>query len=436
MLGFLFTKTPLLFLVQSFWRDESFSFLMASRPVFEMLRLTATDFNPPLYYLVLKMWMTVLGHSEIVLRSLSLVFAVFTVYISYEFIVGVMHVRSKWRYFYFILILFSPFLTYYAFEARMYSMLACFGTLSWYFLAKKNRRGYILATIAGLYTHYFMVLVLVSQALYIVLTSRDAKRREALRIMGVAVAWFVPWILFVIAQKPPVSSQFWIVPPTSTTVMSSLAIMFTGFEEWVFGPIGASLYLLQLLIVVYILFALLIFQRKDGPIRHRLILSALWTAVPMTLILLISPWKPLFLPRYLIFCCIGLNLFLIETLEHVSKPLRTSLLFFLLLFCIIFQQKQIKAREKQDVRTVIRIIKAQMRPADVLFVDDVLNLPVAQYYFDEKRTFLIGKTYGEIPAYVGKVLIPQDRIVFQPPAFPRRAFILHDDLSYDIQSVH
>jgi hypothetical protein len=98
--------------------------------------------------------------------------------------------------------------------------------------------------------------------------------------------------------------------------------------------------------------------------------------------------------------------------------------------------KQIKAREKQDVKTVIRLIKAQMKPIDYLYVDNVLTLPVAQYYFDEKRTFLIGKTYEEIPAYVGKVLIPQDRIVFQPPAYPRRAFILHDDLSYSIQSVH
>jgi uncharacterized membrane protein len=320
MQAFLFTKTPLLYLIQSFWRDESFSDLMASRNIVELLRLTAADFNPPLYYLVLKLWMTVFGHHEIALRSLSLIFAVFTLYISYEFIVEVLHVSSKWKYVYFILLLVNPFLTYYAFEARMYSMLACFATLSWYFLAKKKRRGYILATVAGLYTHYFMVLVLLSQGIFIILTNRHENRRNALRMIFVSVVWFIPWILFVITQKPPVASQFWILPPTFTTTLSSLAIMFTGFEEWVFGPLGTKMYLLQLLILAYILFAILIFMRKKSAIRQRLILTAIWTGVPLLFVFLISPWKPLFLPRYLIFCCIGLNLFFIETLEHVSKP--------------------------------------------------------------------------------------------------------------------
>ncbi|PIW73452.1 hypothetical protein CO005_01355, partial [Candidatus Roizmanbacteria bacterium CG_4_8_14_3_um_filter_34_9] len=68
MLNFLFTKTPLFFLTQPFWRDEAFSYFMAKKNIFEMLLLTAKDFNPPLYYFILHFWMNIFGSSEIALR--------------------------------------------------------------------------------------------------------------------------------------------------------------------------------------------------------------------------------------------------------------------------------------------------------------------------------------------------------------------------------
>lgn len=62
MISFLFERTPLAYLVSSFWRDEAFSYLMAKQPLFSLLWSTAQDSNPPLYYLLLKVWMGILGH--------------------------------------------------------------------------------------------------------------------------------------------------------------------------------------------------------------------------------------------------------------------------------------------------------------------------------------------------------------------------------------
>ncbi len=107
-------------------------------------------------------------------------------------------------------------------------------------------------------------------------------------------------------------------------------------------------------------------------------------------------------------------------------------LFALLLFQ--YNVTQIANRHKDDLRKVISIMAGEMKPKDVLFVDDELNFHPAEYYFDASRVFIYRKTYEEIPAYVGKVLIPQNKVVSTLPLFPKKAFILHDNLTYDIQS--
>jgi len=132
MLNFLFTKTPLFFLTQPFWRDEAFSYFMAKKNIFEMLFLTAKDFNPPLYYFILHFWMNIFGSSEIALRSLSLLFFWGTICIVFLFLNNIFKMKERKSSIYLILFIINPLLLYYAFEARMYSMLAFFATLSFY----------------------------------------------------------------------------------------------------------------------------------------------------------------------------------------------------------------------------------------------------------------------------------------------------------------
>ncbi|MDO9028292.1 MAG: glycosyltransferase family 39 protein, partial [Candidatus Roizmanbacteria bacterium] len=162
MLNFLFTKTPLFFLTQSFWRDEAFSYFMAKKNIFQIIILTAKDFNPPLYYLILHFWMKIFGGSEIALRSLSIIFFWATVYVAFLFLNDIFKIKLKKSFFYLIFFILNPLLLYFAFEARMYSMLAFFASLSYYAFYKKNYRLYLLSTIAGLFTHYFMIIVVLS----------------------------------------------------------------------------------------------------------------------------------------------------------------------------------------------------------------------------------------------------------------------------------
>ena len=65
--------TNVKFFTEGLWCDEAFSWALASKGS-ALLPLTARDFNPPLYYLVLHAWMAIVGTSEVAMRSLSLAF--------------------------------------------------------------------------------------------------------------------------------------------------------------------------------------------------------------------------------------------------------------------------------------------------------------------------------------------------------------------------
>ena len=159
----LFTKTPLLFYVQNLWRDEAFSFVLATKPLFQILSITVSDFNPPLYYVFLRYWMFLFGSTEIALRTLSLLFFLGTVYFAYEILKKIFVIPTNRALIYFTFICCNPFLLTYAFEARMYMMVTFFVTLSYYALLIDRKKLYIAAITLAFYTHYFSVFIFAAQ---------------------------------------------------------------------------------------------------------------------------------------------------------------------------------------------------------------------------------------------------------------------------------
>ena len=218
MFNWLFTKTPLVFFVQSFWRDEGFSYLMAKKYIFQLLVSTARDFSPPFYYLILHYWMKIFGSSEISIRSLSLIFYWATLYVIFLFLKDIFKYSLKKSWFYLLLFALNPLLIYYSFEGRMYSMLAFFATLSYYSLYKKNSKLYLLSSILGLYTHYFMVLVIAAQYLF-----------SKFKQLNVALS-FVPWVIFVLIFKGFAPQSFWIQGSKLSSLITFLGQIFTGYD--------------------------------------------------------------------------------------------------------------------------------------------------------------------------------------------------------------
>lgn len=439
MFMYLFTNTPLKFFVQSFWRDEAFSYIMAKHNVFQIIVLTAKDFSPPLYYLVLKLWMLPFGTSEIALRSLSLIFFFATLYVVHLFLEEVMHFEQKKVFFYLALFVFNPLLLYYAFEARMYTMFAFFATLSFYAYYQRKMTLYKIATVLGLFTHYFMILVVFTQIILALRLERGKKHfTYLLKQIAIPIIVFLPWVYFLFTQKASFSESFWIAKPSFQDILLLPGILYAGSEkEFNIGSIIFPV-VFALLLLGTIWVGLRTMKKHDYHAqRHLFICYVYWSFFPVALVFLISLlYEPLFISRYLIFATVGFLLLIVFILDHLPKKIRMVALILIALTTYSYHTYQLKYRVKANYAKTIKEIKKLAKANDYIYVTNELDFFTAQYYFDKDRVFIFGKTYEELPNYVGKSLILKEKVVNKLPLFPQKAFILKNERDYDIQSTY
>lgn len=434
MMNFLFTHTPLKYLIQSFWRDEAFSALLAKQNILSILHLTAQDFNPPLYYLLIHVWIIFFGQSEIALRMFSFVFFWATVFVVYLFLTDIFRLSIKKSFFYLAFFLLNPLLNYYAFEARNYTLLAALVSLSFYLLLKGRKKAYIVISSLGLYTHYFMIFPLLTQALYIALMPQKEKTKKYpnLGTVGVVFLTFIPWLIIVSTKGFELSQGFWILPYKLKDILLIPSYIYLGVEGGFEYPLTPQ-YIVSL--IIYILVAAAIFLLIKNRKKNALLFLLLsWGILIPVLVFFVSFFKPIFLARYLIFSSVGLFLLIVFVLERFSSLTKATIFIILLSLTVNYNIVQIKKRDKDNIRKVISEIKNIASPYDVIYVKNELNFHEVQYYFDKDRVFIYQKSYDEIPSYVGKILIPKEKVTNILPIFPKKAFVIDQNLTYQIQT--
>ena len=429
-MSFLVNHTVVKFFTEGLWLDEAFSWAMATQG-FGILPLTARDFNPPLYYLLLYGWMQVAGSSEAAMRSLSAIFFLGTLYVSWRFMIDLLAVPRRRAALYLILIAINPMLSYYAVEARMYSLLAFLAAASYYAYLARQPGLYIASTTAALYTHYFMFLVIACQIAGAILTGRFAELRRRLFVLAVPLLLLTPWVVTTMWLKEDFGSEFWVEPVAWKFGVHLVTSIYTGHDA-VYGFLERpERWLFALCLGPLVLWCLWAGYRWVGR-RSIVANTALWALLPPLAIFALSFAKPVFVPRYLIFSAVGLLLLFIAGLERLRPPARTAALVVLGGLAIHYQVLQAHRHSKGIFRETIAEISRQAGPQDLLYVARELEFFPAQYYFDRSRVFVYGRPYDDIKAYTGKVLIPRERVVLTLPPANQRVFVLQGDRDVSI----
>lgn len=411
---------------QSYWRDEAFSVLLAQRPLFDLLKISAGDFSPPLYYVILKIWMYAFGPSEVATRLLSFILYIALLVVIMKFSKHVLHLSTRRSIFSTVFLgCINPLLLIYSVETRMYTMIALFATLSWYFFMRKNSKWYIITTFLGLYTHYFMVLILMIQFLYALVANSRISHDKNVKLVfaggftrilpvinqvSVAFILFVPWILFSLVQHNGGADtrSFWIPRPDWYTFWNIPAILLTGYEKGL--PFAINLYPLTYAVIFIIIVSTL---RSSTKYRGLVLMLSMWAFMPPLMVWILSQYvTSLFLPRYLIISVPAVILILTLGVSRYKIGYQIICLCFVLFILWNYQATQLLKRTKEDLRGAIRHIEETAKYDDYLIVESELDYHVAQvYWFDKNRVKIVGKTYEEIPAYVGKSLIPPSAII-------------------------
>jgi mannosyltransferase len=169
---------------QSMWWDEAFSVTISSMDLQSLLAEVLADrVHPPLYYLVLRVWLT-LGQGEFVVRALSTFLGILGVASMFRMadLVGDRRLAAVSAF----ALAISPMHIWYSQEARMYSLVVFLTVLANYFFARLLRSGgrrtwlgYAITTLLAVHTHYLTLFVILAQMTYLTVTRQ--RHRSLLR---------------------------------------------------------------------------------------------------------------------------------------------------------------------------------------------------------------------------------------------------------------
>ena len=299
LIGALYLILCLVSVQQSIWFDESYTAYLIRFDFGSILKYTAADVHPPLYYFLLKVWSMVFGYSDFALRAMSAMFGALAILFAFLWL--------KYKYGKTAAILGSLFLALspnfirYGEEMRMYTLVAAIVFAATYFLQlaidNKSRKWWIIyaALVAlGMYTHYFTAFAWMAHVIYlIVIYKKEFFTKKIFAWYLLSVVFYLPWLPGFLKQSSTVQGGFWI----GAASVSKVANFFTETALYERAS-GTSNWLLVLFIAVSILFIYL-------TVRYYKQLKMLlcMTLVPIIGLILISmpPLKSMFVPRYLLY---------------------------------------------------------------------------------------------------------------------------------------
>lgn len=215
------------------WYDELFTVGMIEHSYGELIRFTAADVHPPLYYCVTKFFVDL---CKLIIPGAGTVIPAKIVSVVPYFILllySVTFLRKRFGIFTGGLFLFCvismPQLSAYTVEVRMYGWAMLFVTAAFfhaYGCVEEDRRGrsscfhgtaLVLCGLAAAYTQYFACVAMVMVYLYVLVVFwlRDKRRIKAwILYVAISIAGYVPWLFALAGQLSAVRENYWILPLT------------------------------------------------------------------------------------------------------------------------------------------------------------------------------------------------------------------------------
>jgi uncharacterized membrane protein len=193
---------------RSLWADEGWTMLLSQGPgLGTITRTMAHDQHPPLFFVLFRLWRNATGDTELATRYFSVLIGMLAVAGTYQLgrelfnpVVGVLAM---------LILALSDLHIDLSQEVRHYSLLATliiwsslFYVRWWHRPTRANRVGYVLTSIALLYTHYLGGYVLIAQLIHMLIMVRPRRRLlDGLFLFGAICLGFLPWLPVVIDQN-------------------------------------------------------------------------------------------------------------------------------------------------------------------------------------------------------------------------------------------
>jgi mannosyltransferase len=374
-----------------FWIDEGLSVGIADRPVSDIPGVLRQDGSPPLYYMLLSLWMDAFGTSESSVHGLSVVFGVLCVPVAFWAGWTLFGRRTAWVAA--LLAAVNPFLTQYAQEGRMYALVSLLGLVSltcWLqaFTTDSDEAiaggeasgrermrtapaiGFAVSFAAMLYTHNWALFFGAATGLawlWLLWRARGEERGRLLRTgllaYGGIVLLYAPWIPNTLYQAAHTGAPWSKAPSFAALASVPARILGEVAEVAVFLAAGAGVWTLL---------------RTRGPLGRATASLLLIAVATIVLAWVGSQISPAWANRYLAAGVAPFLLLAAAGFAHAGRLGLVGLALVALLWAI-----DGAPTEKSNVREVSHAIAPSLRPGDLVVATQPEQVSVLEYYLPD-----------------------------------------------------
>ncbi|HEY1713294.1 MAG TPA: glycosyltransferase family 39 protein [Solirubrobacteraceae bacterium] len=359
-----------------FWMDEGITTGISLHPISQIPGILRYDGNPPLYYMMLHVWMSVFGTTETATHALSLVCGLLTIpaggWAGWKLFGARTGVYAA------ILFAFNAWLTAYAQETRMYEFMGLLGVLATagFLLGFVYRRRRYLFLFAGaltvmLYTHTWGTFFFAGSAVSLIpalIASDDRRgliRDAAFAFIGAGIL-YLPWVPTLLYQAANTAAPWDNVPRFGAPVLLSRDVI--GGDR-----------ITMLLIIPAAIGVAPLFTRAHRRTREWV---TVWTLVTIPVATLGIAWlesqvNPAFVARYFA-PVIGAILLLIAWGCARAKLL--GVVAMVLAVAFLANPSSYTPQWKSDMRDIGAEMTPYLKAGDQVVVGQPEETPLAWYY--------------------------------------------------------
>lgn len=430
----------------SLWHDEAFSALLIKYSWSEMITRIGLDVHPPLYYVFLRIWSYVFGHSLFSLRGMSVLFGVGAIVVTYYFVKYVFQNRAT-ALMAAALIAVNPFQVQYVTEARMYTMGAFFAiaaafalsaalrtqTLHYATVANEVLRAelkkrfilyyalFVICSAILIYTHYYLLFMVAALGAYAVLYCIIRFRTEFKKygwviLSGILIlVSFLPWLKVFIFQFNQVGAGYWIPPMDKWSIPSTLwdlLLRLPNPAQWMFV-------LVALFTIYAIIRVIWKFQETEKWLIIAGFLAPFAGAILFAIIAKIQgDSSSVYLVRYFIFCSsfylIIVALFLSKIKIRQIGKLLLAILLLANIFSIWNYWDELQVQTKPGMAKASEFLTANVEPQHKLYIGSSFEFFNYKYYnrTSVKPLLYTNNNYvKDLPHFAGTAILTDEDLV-------------------------
>lgn len=299
-----------------FWDDEIFV-LRATAPYSNLIELFNDPGNPPLYFILFKIYRTIINNPEFYRFSSVILGVIFNICF-YIYIKSTFGKKSALIGLSFITI--NIILIYFSQEIRCYMLLAILAIIVQYFLFKFNKKNqfyYLFSTIAILYTHFYASFLILFNFIFGLSIFKNKTKIKNFILINLIT--FLSYVPLLIQKKSSITSNFnsWIGVPNLESYVLTINTLFGS------------------IFMMVAIFAILLFLYKKTNTKNKLFIKYHIFCIGFVIlcaILVSYSIKPIYCYRYfyIVFPCT------LALISYIFSYFLTKKAGYILIFLFIF----------------------------------------------------------------------------------------------------